>query len=119
MMELLTDNILLMIFTVVISLVAAFLGIRGGARYQAWFKWANETAFFAWHNAETKGLLEGIKGADKFAHYMRIWEEAYKAQYGEEMDDKAVEFATKEAERLSKVDKELKAQVKALADPKV
>ena len=62
-MDFLSNNWALMV-----TALFVILGLVLGGRRLLWFKWLNEVAFFAWHNAEEKGLLEGWDGSEKFSN---------------------------------------------------
>lgn len=105
-------------FAVVATIVLFVAGIILRERQRAWFEWANETLFLAFDNAEKRGLLEGLSGADKLRHYLNIWRQAYREQFGEEPSESAINYAINRAAELSKQEKEIREKVAALANPK-
>lgn len=90
-----------MVMLVVLTILAAVLT---GNRLD-WWKWFNETTFFAWDNAEKKGLLEGIKGADKLHHYLTIYRAQYLKKFGAPPTDGTIEQAVLKAAELSAKEK--------------
>lgn len=111
-MEFLQDNI-----EIVLTLVAFVAALVLHGRRRAWFEWANETAFLAFDNAEKLGLIEGWSGAEKLRHYMNLWRSEYVKRFGEEPDEKALEFAATRAAELAVKEKRIRASVEALSDP--
>jgi len=104
---LLTDNwetVLLIVFTV--------LAISITGRRLAWWKWFNETVFYAWDSAEKKGLLEGIKGVDKLNHYLEVYRKQYEKKWGAPPAEGTIEQAVLKAAELSAKEKILR-----LSDP--
>lgn len=105
-------------FAVVATIVLFVAGIVLRERQRAWFEWANETLFLAFDNAEKRGLLEGLPGAEKLEHYLTIWRKAYWERFGEEPSESAMTYAINRAAELSKQEKEIREKVAALANPK-
>ncbi len=105
-------------FAVVATIVLFVAGIVLRERKRAWFEWANETLFMAFDNAEKRGILEGLNGADKLQHYLNIWRQAYREQFGKEPSGNAMIYAINKAAELSKQEKEIREKVAALANPK-
>lgn len=81
-------------------------------RRLVWFRWFNEIAFFAWDNAEKKGLLEGLKGAEKLQHYLGIYRAQYEKKWGTEPTNSAIARAEVKAAELS-----AKEKVIRMSDP--
>lgn len=112
-MEWILDN-----FAVVATIVVFVAGIVLRERKRAWFEWANETLFMAFDNAEKKGILEGLSGADKLRHYLNIWRQAYMERFGREPSETDMNYAINRATELAKREKEIRAMVASLANPK-
>lgn len=112
-MELILNNWELV---VTIIMFAAAILLKGKQR--AWFEWANETLDLAFDNAEKKGLLEGIGGADKLQHYLNIWRQAYRERFGTDPTEQAITYAVNRAASLAEKEKTI-AKIGELANPKV
>ena len=106
-------------FTVVATIVLFIAGIVLRERKRAWFEWANETLFMAFDNAEKRGILEGLPAADKLEHYLNIWRQAYREQFGREPSEQAMLYAMNKAAELSNKEKTIREKVADLANPKL
>lgn len=87
-------SILMMVATVVLT-----------ARNRAWFVWFNETAWFAYTQAEKQGLLQNWSGKQKLDHYMTIWHDAYLKKFGTTPTPALISQAVAKAQQLSLQDK--------------
>lgn len=105
-------------FTVVATIVLFIAGIVLRERQRAWFEWANETLFMAFDNAEKRGILEGLPAADKLEHYLNIWRQVYREQFGREPSEDAMMYAINKAAELSQKEKQIREKVAVLANPK-
>lgn len=105
-------------FTVVATIVLFVAGIVLRERQRSWFEWANETLFMAFDNAEKRGLLEGLPGAEKLEHYLNIWRKAYWERFGKEPGESDMAYAINKATELAKREKEIREMVASLASPK-
>lgn len=95
-------------FDTIATIAMIVAGVIFTGKKLAWWQWANEITFLAFDAAEKKGLLEGIKGADKLAYYLSIWREAYMKKYGTEPTEKALTFAVNKATELAQKEKILR-----------
>lgn len=105
-------------FTVIATIVLFVAGIILRERKRAWFEWANETLFLAFDNAEKKGILEGLAGVDKLRHYLNIWRQVYREQFGTDPSEADIIYAINKAAEWSNREKEIREMVDALANPK-
>lgn len=105
-------------FTVVATIVLFIAGIVLRERKRAWFEWANETLFMAFDNAEKRGILEGLPGVEKLEHYLNIWRQVYREQFGREPNETDMIYAINKASELARREKEIREKVAVLADPK-
>lgn len=105
-------------FAVVATIVLFVAGIVLRERKRAWFEWANETLFLAFDNAEKRGILEGIPDIAKLQHYLNIWRQVYREQFGKEPSESEMTYAINKATELAKREKEIREKVAALASPK-
>lgn len=112
--DLITSNFPL-VATIVVFVAAMVLRERS----RAWFEWANETLFMAFDNAEKRGILEGLPGVDKLEHYLNIWRQAYREQFGREPSENDMIYAVNKATELAKKEKTVREKVAGLANPKL
>jgi len=100
LVSMLTDN-----WEVALVILLTILAVVLTGKRLAWWKWFNEIAFYAWDSAEKKGLLEGIKGADKLNHYLAIYRAQYVKKWGAPPTEGTIEQAKMKAAELSAKEK--------------
>ena len=93
-------------------IVLAILAIVFGERKLSLWRWFNETAFIAFALAETHGVLEGLKGADKLKHYLEIYKAEYEKKFGKAPGLEDIQRAEARAAELALKEKEIR-----LSDP--
>jgi hypothetical protein len=106
-MDFITQNWELLVTVLFVVLAFVLTGKR-----KAWFSWFNEAIFFAFDSAEKKGLLEGIKGADKLRHFLTVYRDQYTKRFGTEPTSNQLAEAAAKANELS-----IKEKVIRLSSP--
>jgi hypothetical protein len=106
-MEWLLDN-----WELVITGAFAVLALVLVGKRLAYWRWLNETAWFAWTEAERQGIAQGLKGYDKLRIYMQTWRDKYIAKWGTAPGETAAAKAAEKAAELSAKDKVIR-----LSDP--
>lgn len=99
-------------FSLISMIVLAIVAIVLGQKRMAFWQWFNETAFIAFALAETHGILEGLKGADKLKHYLEIYKAEYEKKFGKAPGFEDIQQAEAKAAELALKEKEIK-----LSDP--
>ena len=99
-LRLLLDN-LGIVLSGLLALLAYWLGQKKSDKEENWWTWFNEVAFFAFDNAEKKGILEGLPGEEKLKHYLEIYRAEYLRKWGTEPSEMQIAMATARAAELS------------------
>lgn len=95
-MEFLFNN-----WELVATVTLLVVGVFFAGKRMAYFKWANETLFFAWDQAEKLGIAQDLPAYAKIDHYLSIWRRKYVEKFGKEPGPKEMAQAHVVAAELS------------------